>query len=172
MRVAIREIRPADFEELWQIDQACFEPGISYSREELRRFIRARGAFTLVAQMQGAASGTLESEGAAISGFLIGQTDPRKNGHIVTIDVRESARRAGVGSRLMNVAEERLRGEGCQGIYLEVAVNNPAALGFYKRHGFTVLKTLPRYYQNGVDAFLMGKLFSGRAQKAHGKAPR
>jgi [ribosomal protein S18]-alanine N-acetyltransferase len=83
--------------------------------------------------------------------------DARQHGHIITIDVRESARRSGIGSELMATAEKRLRHAGCRSIFLEVAVDNPKAIAFYKRHGFTVLKTLPRYYQNSVDAFLMGK---------------
>jgi ribosomal protein S18 acetylase RimI-like enzyme len=41
-------------------------------------------------------------------------------------------------------------------MYLEVAVNNLAAIAFYKRHHYSVVRTIPRYYQaTGVDAFLM-----------------
>jgi [ribosomal protein S18]-alanine N-acetyltransferase len=162
VQVAIRESRPADFDELWKIDQACFEPGISYSRAELQHYMRSRGAFTLIAcdkRTPGPAGA--EANGGCILGFVIGQKNARDNGHIITIDVVESARRDGVGSSLMNAAEERLRGAGCAGIYLEVAVNNAKALAFYKRHGFTILKTIPHYYQDGVDAFVMGKLLSG-----------
>jgi len=36
-------------------------------------------------------------------------------------------------------------------------VDNIAALSFYKRHGFNVVKTIPRYYSNGVDALLLEK---------------
>jgi ribosomal protein S18 acetylase RimI-like enzyme len=57
----------------------------------------------------------------------------------------------------MQAAEENLRAGGCRVILLEVAVDNPKALAFYKRHGFNTLKTIPRYYQGSVDALLMGK---------------
>jgi len=162
VRVTIREFRPADFDELWNIDQACFEPGISYSQVELRHYLRSRGAFTLVA-CEEATLGAAAPGPHRIFGFVIGQKSPRNRCHIITIDVRETARRTGVGSSLMNAAEERFRCAGCEGIYLEVAVDNTKALAFYKRHGFTVLKTIPRYYPNGVDAFVMGKLLSGHA---------
>ena len=45
----IREFMPTDFETLWRIDQDCFPPGISYSRQELKTYMRRRGSFTLVA---------------------------------------------------------------------------------------------------------------------------
>ena len=40
---------------------------------------------------------------------------------------------------------------------LETAVDNVAALSFYKRHGYSVVRTWPRYYSNGVDALVMRK---------------
>ena len=45
----IRDFQPADFDTLWNIDQLCFPPGISYSRAELKLYIRRRGSFTLLA---------------------------------------------------------------------------------------------------------------------------
>jgi hypothetical protein len=43
----VREYQPADFEALWKLDQACFAPGIAYSRRELMTYIARRSAFTL-----------------------------------------------------------------------------------------------------------------------------
>jgi ribosomal protein S18 acetylase RimI-like enzyme len=40
---------------------------------------------------------------------------------------------------------------------LETAVDNLGALSFYKRHGYHVIRTWPRYYSNGVDALVMKK---------------
>jgi ribosomal protein S18 acetylase RimI-like enzyme len=40
---------------------------------------------------------------------------------------------------------------------LETAVDNVPALSFYKRHGYDVIRTWPRYYSNGVDALLLEK---------------
>ena len=47
--------------------------------------------------------------------------------------------------------------DGCKAVLLETAVDNAAALGFYKRHGYAVLETIPRYYLDSVDALVMGK---------------
>jgi ribosomal protein S18 acetylase RimI-like enzyme len=78
-------------------------------------------------------------------------------GHIVTIDVVLSARREGVGTLLMKAAEDRLRCAGVRTMGLETAVDNTSALAFYKRHGFSVVRTWPRYYSNGVDALVLQK---------------
>jgi ribosomal protein S18 acetylase RimI-like enzyme len=88
---------------------------------------------------------------------LVAECGRRKIGHIVTIDVRAEARRHRVGSALLDAAEMRLRTEQCQQVRLETAVDNLAALSFYKRRGYNVMQTIPRYYSSGVDALLLEK---------------
>ena len=78
-------------------------------------------------------------------------------GHIITIDVRAAGRRFGVGSGLLAAAEDQLRAVRCPGVRLETAVDNTAALSFYKHHGYAVIETIPRYYLDSVDALVMGK---------------
>jgi [ribosomal protein S18]-alanine N-acetyltransferase len=160
--VTIRDFRLEDFETLWHIDQECFSPGISYSRPELRFYIRRRGSFTLVAEevaeeVSEIAAGELAAEisGTRIAGFIVSQTG--RTGHIITIDVVAADRRSGVGSQLLQAAEDRLRVEGSRAVGLETAVDNLAALTFYKRHGYRVLETVPRYYSTGVDALRLKK---------------
>ena len=46
---------------------------------------------------------------------------------------------------------------GSRAVGLETAVDNVAALSFYKRHGYSVIRTWPRYYSNGVDALVLKK---------------
>lgn len=142
----IRDFKLEDFETLWLIDQECFPIGIAYSRQELKLYMRRRGAVTLVAE---------DSSGAAIGGFIVAHAGPR--GHVITIDVVATARRSGVGSLLLRAVEERLLSAGSQVVGLETAVDNLAALAFYKRHGYSVVRTWPRYYSNGVDALVMSK---------------
>lgn len=145
----IRDFQPEDFETLWRMDQECFPPGISYSRRELSVYMRGRRAFTLVA---------VESTSNAIVGFIVAYSgDP---GHVITIDVAPSARRSGVGSLLLRAVEARLLSAGSHAVGLETAVDNISALTFYKRHGYHVIRTWPRYYPNGLDAFVMRKELS------------
>ena len=82
----------------------------------------------------------------------------------MTIDVLPEARRSGVGSKLLSAAEDRLRAAGCHLVYLETAVDNQAALAFYKRHQYFLVQTVPRYYANGVDALVLEKNLLSAAQ--------
>ncbi len=159
MSITLRDFRNFDFQQLWHLDQACFPAGIAYSRTELMHYMTRSGAFTLIAE-DASPQAKLAERRPDIVGFLVAQEDRRQLGHIITIDVHKEARRKGVGVLLMEAAEARLRQRGCVGMYLETAVNNDAAIAFYKRLGYSVLQTIPHYYQGDLDALLMGKRFS------------
>jgi [ribosomal protein S18]-alanine N-acetyltransferase len=142
----LRDYRTEDFGALWQLDQKCFIEGIAYTREELAYFLLDKTGFTIIAER--------ENE---IQGFIVIQMDKKKTGHVITIDVHADARRAGLGTLLMDAAESRLNSDGCRSVLLEVAVDNAPAITFYKRRGYSVLKTIPRYYMNSIDALMLGK---------------
>jgi [ribosomal protein S18]-alanine N-acetyltransferase len=151
---SLRDFRPEDFKTLWSIDQRCFAPGIAYSQRELGTYIRRRNSFTVVAEAQNS---------TVVAGFIVAEAN-RDVGHIISIDVLPAHRRFGLGSRLLSAAEGRLRAQGCANVVLETAVDNSSALAFYKRHQYTVLKVSPRYYSNGVDAFVLGKRLSSGSE--------
>ncbi len=149
MSFRIRQSEKADFDTLWRIDQACFDPQLAYSRPELAFYMRRPGSFTLVAEADHDALAT-------ILGFVVAETR-RKSGHIITIDVIAEARRAGVGAALLRAAEERLLRDGAVAVALETPVNNEAAIRFYKQMGYFVEKTVAGYYSGQLDALVMTK---------------
>ena len=145
MAFQIREFKKSDFDTLWQIDQACFDPQLAYSRPELAFYMTRPGSFTLVAEGDG-----------PILGFIVAECR-RKNGHIITIDVIGAARRGGVGSSLLEAAEKDLFLAGVTTVALETPVNNAAAISFYKQKGYFVEKTAAGYYSGQLDALVMTK---------------
>jgi ribosomal-protein-alanine N-acetyltransferase len=149
--ITLRNYQPKDFSRLLEIDQTCFVEGIAYSKEEMRYFLGVPTSITLV--------GLQDEE---IMGFVIADRfRPRRAlrsvGKIITIDVAPPAQHSGLGTLLMSAAEAELKKEGCDYVSLEVAVDNEPALRFYKKHGYSVLKILPRYYLDSIDGLLMGK---------------
>jgi ribosomal protein S18 acetylase RimI-like enzyme len=149
--ITLRTYQPKDFSRLLEIDQSCFVEGIAYSKEEMRYFLGMPTAITLVG---------LQDE--KIMGFVIAdrfrpRRASRSVGKIITIDVAPQAQHSGLGALLMSAVEGELKQAECDYVSLEVAVDNEPALRFYKKHGYAVLKVLPRYYLDSIDGLLMGK---------------
>lgn len=162
----IRDYRAADFDTLWEIDQRCFPPGISYSQMELSSFLTRRNAVALVAEFGPRLVGQVSAQDpprspAAIAGFVVAHSIRHKYGRILTLDILGEARRFGLGTRLMSACEARLQTAGCEAVYLETAVNNEPALRLYRKLGYEILAILPEYYaSHSLDAFEMGKRLS------------
>ncbi len=156
MTFRIRPFQKTDFEVLWRMDQICFDPQLAYSRPELAVYMGRPGAFTLVAETASAEASENGTEAAKILGFIVAEAR-RRAGHIITIDVLPELRRAGIGSALLRAAEDRLRQAGAETVALETAVNNIAAIQFYRRKEYFVEKTVPGYYSNYLDALVMTK---------------
>ena len=146
MSAQIREYKPTDFEQLYRIDQAAFSDDIAYSRLELQYYVQSRKCRTLVSE-----------EANEIVGFVVGCTEPRKLGHIITIDVMPHRQRQHIGSRLLAEIEQWLWQHGAEAIYLETPVDDAGAKGFYDKHGYFVFDRFEGYYNDSLDAFVMMK---------------
>lgn len=155
----LRPYRPSDLQTLYKIDQACFPPGVSYSRKELASFIGSRNSRTWVAEA---------SEG--IVGFLVADRQPQQVGHIITVDVVVEQRRRGVGARLMDAAEDWAKDAGLRLIYLETAEDNLVAQRFYEARGYAKTEKLEGYYSNGTAAWVMVKRLSKESKVDSGKS--
>jgi len=160
----LRDYRLPDFEHLYRLDQQCFPPGIAYSRAELSSYVARKGSFTIVAEFVAEEASSEEGSAArspavkpAIAGFITVEMHPKGYGHIITIDTRAEFRRQHLGSMLIEAAEKHVSDLGGFMTILEVAVNNAAAIAFYKRHRYVTVKTLPRYYNGELDALLLSR---------------
>jgi ribosomal-protein-alanine N-acetyltransferase len=149
MPLRLRSFDPADFDSLYDIDQACYPRGIAYSRRTLREFLSASDADCLVAEDNAPGRGE-------ITGFLIAEAEGGI-GHIVTLDVVESHRRQGVGSALLVAEETRLAARGVSQVFLETATSNSAGVAFWQRHGYRSFGVIRGYYLGRLDAYQMRK---------------
>ena len=146
-KTLIRHAVTGDFDSLLEIDEASFPGGVAYDAVELSYFMHREGAETIV----------VEEEGRILAFLIMEVHRTRRSATIITLDVRESHRRNGYGSQLVKRSQEMLRDYGVELYDLQVDVTNRNAIGFYKKHGFRTVRTLPNYYSNGHDAYLMVK---------------
>jgi ribosomal-protein-alanine N-acetyltransferase len=145
-RVRVRDYDRSDFESMWRLDQECFPRGIAYSKSELRDFLTPKTAETIV----------VERDGHLVA-FVLGWRRGRGLGQVITLDVTASARRQGLGRRLMVELEGRFRAAGITRVELETAVTNTPAIRFYERLGFWKVAQLRSYYGPGLHAWRMQK---------------
>lgn len=148
MAVTLRSYEPHDFTALHRLDQACFPPGISYSKTTLRYFLTLPSADC-----------TIATDDGKIAGFILTEENPPL-AHIITLDVAEPFRRRGVGTVLLAESEKNLARRGVRNVLLETAVDNEAAVAFWKRHGYRIEAVLKRYYLARLDAYEMRKILT------------
>lgn len=157
MHATLRSYRPDDFDRLFEIDRACYPPGIAYSRRMLRSFLDWPGAECIVAEVESTEVESPETNAStSIAAFIITETDALR-GHILTIDVLDAHRRRGLGSALLRRAEQSLFARGIRTIELETATDNKTAVAFWQKHGYRTRGLLKRYYLGRDDAFAMTK---------------
>jgi [ribosomal protein S18]-alanine N-acetyltransferase len=146
-KTLVRRASSTDFETLLSIDQSCFPPGIAYDSEELSYYMDRNNSHTLVAETDG-----------TIAGFIVLEIiASRSSATIITLDIPEKHRRQGYASTLLAASEEILHRSGVERYILQVDENNAGAIAFYRKHGFETVHTIPHYYPNGNNAFLMVK---------------
>jgi ribosomal protein S18 acetylase RimI-like enzyme len=126
--IKIRDFQfPSDYDpvyELWGSIEKGVRTGRSDAPAEIEKKLARDPELFLVA----------ESEGEII-GSVIGGFDGRR-GLIYHLAVAASFRGMGIGSRLMDEVESRLRAKGCLKCYLLVTSDNPEAEAYYQRRGW------------------------------------
>lgn len=126
--VHIREFRfPADYQpvyELWESMEKGVKVGRSDTPAEIEKKISRDPDLFLVAEADG-----------CIIGAVIGGFDGRR-GLIYHLAVAPSFRGKGVGSRLMDEVESRLRAKGCLKCYLMVTPDNTEVEAYYQQRGW------------------------------------
>lgn len=129
--ISIREYtHPQDYpavRKLWEGMEKGVRVGRSDSPQEIAKKVMRDPDLFLVA----------ESDGEVI-GSLIGGYDGRR-GLLYHLAVARDFRQKGVGGRLLDEVETRLRAKGCLKCYLMVALDNPDAELFYQKRGWHLM---------------------------------
>jgi [ribosomal protein S18]-alanine N-acetyltransferase len=99
-------------------------------------------------------------------GFVLGRCIADE-AEVLTLAVAPNARRGGLGTRLMQAFLAQAAARGATTAFLEVASDNPAAIGLYTRLGFVQTGLRKGYFQapNGhrTDAFVLARAIDAAA---------
>jgi len=79
-------------------------------------------------------------------GFILARVLERE-AEILTFAIEPPFQKSGIGRRLLKKSVGFLASTGCKKIFLEVAIDNAAAIALYASEGFVEVATRPNYYQ-------------------------
>jgi ribosomal-protein-alanine N-acetyltransferase len=131
---------------LMKIERASFGR-YAYSRGLFHDLHASCGPFFFIAR-----------RGREFAGYAVGCLEKGRHAEIVSIAVGPAWRGEGIGAALMQHELEALRDAGARDAVLTVRTGNTAANRFYHRFRFRRVRLVPRYYEDGTDAWLMRRL--------------
>jgi ribosomal-protein-alanine N-acetyltransferase len=149
-RYHIRLMRQRDLDAILQVEHASFGKD-AYDRKLFAEYSHTCGELFLVAE--GAAKGAAERS-RRVCGYSL--TCARADrAELVSIAVDPAARGKGIASTLLESTLRRLRRRKVARLSLMVRLTNVVARGFYEKYGFTKVRTVRGYYEDGGDGLLM-----------------
>ncbi len=75
--------------------------------------------------------------------------------HLTNLVVAPAVQGRGIGTALLGFGIIKSIWLGARWMQLEVRVSNTRAIRLYKKFGFDIVYTMPSYYSNGEDAYVM-----------------
>jgi ribosomal protein S18 acetylase RimI-like enzyme len=144
---------PDDFDQLYALEERCFEPPHRFERRYMRLLVRRANAATWIADEDG-----------TIKGFAIVEWRKLNSGitaYIQTIEVAPEARGVGVGRELLGRVEGSARAADATVIWLHAEAENAGAIRLYEAEGYQCQGRQENYYpQNRAALIYLKRLTS------------
>ena len=154
--ITLRPARPEDLPQMMDLAHHAFTAS-QWSKEVFERlFAQGHGITRLVLVAEESAEKAGEG-GSRIVGFLAGR-ESAGEWEIENIAVIASARRTGLGSRLLREFLHQIQSSGGREVFLEVRESNKAARALYEKWAFQELGRRKQYYTDPVEDGLIMKL--------------
>lgn len=140
--MTLRKAIPSDASKLYNLEKELFtEENFPLSRRSFVYHIRHNLLF--VAEIEG-----------SIAGYIL-VLIRRTNAKLYSLGISERYRGQKIAFKLFEVISKELITLEFNKILLEVRTDNASAIALYHRVGFHTKKTLPSFYLDGCDAYLM-----------------
>lgn len=144
-----RRYTPKDFDQLYALEEACFQPPLRFGRGYMRQLLSSSDSATWIAEDDGGMAGFGLVESADESGRIVG--------YIQTLEVAPDKRGQGVGGELLRLIEGSACAAGAVLIWLHVDAENASAIRLYEAHGYLCKAQRANYYARSKDALIYAK---------------
>jgi ribosomal-protein-alanine N-acetyltransferase len=99
-----------------------------------------------------------ELNGEVIGSAAIFFRKNSKRARLYSIAVHPDYQGKGVSNALYATIEQLIIKHQCNELRLEVRIDNPRAIQFYKKHSYEIFGTIHQFYEDGTDALRMKKI--------------
>jgi [ribosomal protein S18]-alanine N-acetyltransferase len=144
-----RLFEPADFPDLYAIEEVCFQPPYRFTRRYMRQLIASPSSATWIAEQDGNMRGFAVVEWARQTSVVVA--------YIATIEVLPEFRKLGVGAELLRRLEGSANAERAIAIWLHVDFENSSAIRLYERLGYTSRGRAENFYARNRAAAIFVK---------------
>jgi [ribosomal protein S18]-alanine N-acetyltransferase len=148
--VRVRRARPSDLEAIAALEAAAFQPFRRASRASLRRSLASARQSVWV----------VDAPAGGLAALLVLWHHPRLV-RVYDVATRPDLQGQGLGSRLMEHAEELARKAGARIVSLEADPREAGLVEWYLHRGYSIVARLPGYYAPGRAAVRMRKALDG-----------
>jgi ribosomal protein S18 acetylase RimI-like enzyme len=151
-----RPYQPADFAQIYAVEEICFQPSLRFSRAYMRSLVISPDSAAWIAEANGELTGfaIVEWEGEP-------QPGPRA-AYIQTVEVAPEFRGRGIATELLRRIEDSARAAGAGSIWLHVDAENSAAIRLYERQGYARQGREEHYYARRRAALVYAKLLGAK----------
>lgn len=140
--LVIDDFKRADLEPLIHLDARLF--GVdAFSRGTFIMLLNSPGCVFRVGWL-----------GATLAGYIAAYAI-HKGGYIASIAVDFPFQQRGFGRRLLEDVHAIFRQRSIHTVKLHVRTTNRAAIALYQKLGYSIERTVPRYYEDRAAAYLM-----------------
>jgi ribosomal-protein-alanine acetyltransferase len=144
-------MRQRDLDGILRVEQASFGSD-AYDRKLFAEYSHTSEGLFLVAE-----------SGGRVRGYSLTQASGER-AELVSIAVDPPARGKGAASALLRSTIRRLRRRKIERLSLMVRLTNTVARAFYEKYGFTKVRIVRGYYEDGGDGCVMRRTLSSPSQ--------
>ncbi len=142
----IRLATEHDLNALFRLEEVAFETD-RFTRDQIDYLLTESRATTFVA----------EEKSQILGAACVLWRKSHQGSRLYNIAVDPAHQGRGIGQRLLNECELESARRGCEKMTLEVRADSEGAIEFYMNSGYTILRSLPDYYNDGCAGLKMSK---------------